>query len=150
MFLLSNLNSYFVVIVWIQHALLPNRINNFFWFLKTLICCSVVGRTNADCMTVSVPAVSCSGASRRSCCIGGRRRGSRMPLIPVPIYGGQNLLSTFEMAIRHNRWTTRTELERERVFCRWIYFNYTFNKLVVYRSQTLLKGALVNFYRNLV
>ena len=28
---------------------------------------------------------------------------------------------TFEMAIRHNRRTTRTELER--VFCRWIYFH---------------------------
>jgi len=35
--------------------------------------------------------------------------------------GGQNVLTTLEMAIRHNRRTTRTELER--VFCRWIYFH---------------------------
>jgi len=33
----------------------------------------------------------------------------------------QNVLKTFEMAIRHNRQTTRTELER--ACCRWIYFN---------------------------
>jgi len=32
-----------------------------------------------------------------------------LPLIPVPIYGGQNVLKIFEMTIRHNRWTTRTE-----------------------------------------
>jgi len=29
-----------------------------------------------------------------------------------PGLGGQNVFKTFEMAIRHNRWTTRTELER--------------------------------------
>jgi len=28
-----------------------------------------------------------------------------------PDLGGQNVFKTFEMAIRHNRWTTRTELE---------------------------------------
>jgi len=33
----------------------------------------------------------------------------------------QNVLETFEIAIRHNRRTTRTELER--VFCHWIYFH---------------------------
>ena len=33
----------------------------------------------------------------------------------------QNVLETFEIAIRHNRRTRRTELER--VFCRWIYFH---------------------------
>jgi len=33
---------------------------------------------------------------------------------------GQNVLKTFEMAIRHKRRTTQTDLER--VFCRWIYF----------------------------
>jgi len=38
-----------------------------------------------------------------------------------PAFGGQNVLETFEMAIRHNRRTTRTELER--VFCRCIYFH---------------------------
>jgi len=39
----------------------------------------------------------------------------------IPIYGlgGQNDLKTFEMAIRHKRQTTRTELER--VFCRLIF-----------------------------
>ena len=35
--------------------------------------------------------------------------------------GGQDVLKTSEIAIRHNRRTTRTELER--VFCRWIYFH---------------------------
>jgi len=30
-----------------------------------------------------------------------------------PYLGGQNVLKTFEMAIRHNRRTTRPELERE-------------------------------------
>jgi len=34
--------------------------------------------------------------------------------------GGQNVLKTFEIAIQHNRRTTRTELQR--VFCRWTYF----------------------------
>ena len=38
-----------------------------------------------------------------------------------PDVGGQNVLRTLEMAIRHYRRTTRTELER--VFCRWIYFH---------------------------
>ena len=38
-----------------------------------------------------------------------------------PDLGGQNVLTTLEMAIRHNRRTKRTELER--VFCRWIYFH---------------------------
>jgi len=39
-----------------------------------------------------------------------------------PDLRGQNVLKTFEMmAIRHNRRTTRTELER--VFCRWTYFH---------------------------
>ena len=33
----------------------------------------------------------------------------------------QNVLTTFETAIRHNRRTTQTELEK--VFCRWIYFH---------------------------
>jgi len=33
----------------------------------------------------------------------------------------QNVLKTFERAIGHNRWTTRTELER--VFCCWLYFH---------------------------
>jgi len=39
--------------------------------------------------------------------------------------GGQNVLRTFEMAIRHYRRTTRTGLQREseRVFCRRIYFH---------------------------
>jgi len=48
---------------------------------------------------------------------------SGMPLIPVPIDlgGSQTVLKTFEMAIRFNRQTTRTELDR--VFCRWIYFH---------------------------
>jgi len=34
--------------------------------------------------------------------------------------GSQNVLKTFEMAIRHNSRTTRSKLER--VFCRWVYF----------------------------
>ena len=34
---------------------------------------------------------------------------------------GQNVPQNFDMAIWHNRRTTRTELER--VFCRWIYFH---------------------------
>jgi len=38
-----------------------------------------------------------------------------------PDLGSQNVHETFEMAIRHNRRTTRTELER--VFCRRIYFH---------------------------
>ena len=33
-----------------------------------------------------------------------------------PDLGGQNVLKTFEMAIRHKRQTTRTELETERQF----------------------------------
>jgi len=33
-----------------------------------------------------------------------------------PDLGGQNVLKTFEMAIRHKRQTTRTELVRERQF----------------------------------
>jgi len=37
-----------------------------------------------------------------------------------PDLGGQNLLKTFKMAIRHNTWLTGRELER--VFCCWIYF----------------------------
>ena len=47
----------------------------------------------------------------------GGRRGSGIPLIPVPIEGAK----ISAMAIRHNRWKTQTELER--VFCRWIYFH---------------------------
>jgi len=39
-----------------------------------------------------------------------------------PDLGGQNVLKTFEMAIRHYRRTTWTELER--VFCCWIFFTY--------------------------
>ena len=38
-----------------------------------------------------------------------------------PDIGGQNVLRTFETAIRHNRRPTRTELER--VLCRWVYFH---------------------------
>ena len=38
-----------------------------------------------------------------------------------PDLEGQNVIKSFEMAIRHNRRTTRTELER--VFCRRIYFH---------------------------
>ena len=45
--------------------------------------------------------------------------------------GGQNVLKTFEMAIRNNRRTTRTELER--VFCRWIYFYLRSKILQKYR-----------------
>jgi len=37
-----------------------------------------------------------------------------------PDFGGQNVLKTFEIAIRLNERPTRTGLER--VFCRWIYF----------------------------
>ena len=42
----------------------------------------------------------------------GERRGSGMPLIPVPIKGGggKNVFKTFEMAIRHNRRPTRTQI----------------------------------------
>jgi len=37
---------------------------------------------------------------------------------------GQNVLKIFELATRHNKRTTRTELEREREsFRRWNYFN---------------------------
>jgi len=39
-----------------------------------------------------------------------------------PDLGGQNVLKTFEMAIRHYRRTTWTELER--VFCCSIFFTY--------------------------
>jgi len=35
--------------------------------------------------------------------------------------GGQKVFKTFEMAIRHNRRPTQTELET--VFCRWIYLH---------------------------
>jgi len=38
-----------------------------------------------------------------------------------PDLAGQNVRKTFEMAGRHSRRTTRTELER--VFRRWIYFH---------------------------
>ena len=55
-----------------------------------------------------------SGGSGRSCW------GSGVSLIPVPVFGGQNVLKTFEIAIRLNERPTRTGLER--VFCRWIYF----------------------------
>jgi len=60
---------------------------------------------------------------------------SGMPLIPVLIFGGQNVLKIFEMTTRHNRRTTRTELDR--VFCRWIYFHLR-SKLY----SDLLTGAL--------
>jgi len=40
-----------------------------------------------------------------------------------PDLGGQNVLKTFKMAIRHNRRPTDTNVIRERVFCRWIYFH---------------------------
>jgi len=47
--------------------------------------------------------------------------------------GGQNVLRTFEMAIRHYRRTTRTGLQREseRVFCRRIYFHLRSKNIVV-------------------
>ena len=41
--------------------------------------------------------------------------------------GGQNVIRTFEMAIWHNRRTTRTELEK--VFCRWTYYNLLSTKI---------------------
>ena len=55
---------------------------------------------NNDKITIAA-VLERSGGSRRSCW--GRQRGSGMPLIPLPIYRGQNVLETFEMAIRHNR-----------------------------------------------
>jgi len=47
---------------------------------------------------------------------------SGMPYVDTsPDLGGQNvILKTFEIAIRHNRQTTRTEL---RVFSRWTYLH---------------------------
>jgi len=51
--------------------------------------------------------------------------------------GGQNVLKTVEMATRHNRWTTRTELER--VFCRWIYIQLR-SKYCAFGVLTLLIG----------
>jgi len=51
--------------------------------------------------------------------------------------GGQNVLKTVEMATRHNRWTTRTELER--VFCRWIYIQLR-SKYCAFGVLTLLVG----------
>ena len=47
----------------------------------------------------------------------------------------QSVLKTFEMAIRHNRQTTRTELER--ACCRWIYFNLRLNYFLA-----VLPGAI--------
>jgi len=49
-----------------------------------------------------------------------------MPLISVPIYGGQNVL---EMAIRHKRQTTRTELQS---FLSVDLFRLTFNNIGAY------------------
>jgi len=40
-----------------------------------------------------------------------------------PDLGGQKVLKTFKMAIRHNRRPTDANVIRERVFCRWIYFH---------------------------
>jgi len=48
-----------------------------------------------------------------------------------PDLGGQNVLKTFEMAIRYDRRAIRTELER--VFCRWMYF-YLRSKIVFWLS----------------
>ena len=55
-----------------------------------------------------------SGGSRRSCW------GVWGVIDTSPDFGGQNVLKTFEIAIRLNERPTRTGLER--VFCRWIYF----------------------------
>ena len=48
-----------------------------------------------------------------------------------PNLDSQNVIKTFEMAIRHDRRTIRTELER--VFCRWMYF-YLRSKIVFWLS----------------
>jgi len=53
-----------------------------------------------------------------------------------PDSGGQNVLKTFEMAIRHNRRTTRTELEI--IFCRRIYFHLRSKIFFL----ALLRGAM--------
>ena len=43
-----------------------------------------------------------------------------------PDLGSQNILETFEMATRHTRWTTRTELES---FLSLDLFSLTFNNI---------------------
>ena len=52
-----------------------------------------------------------------------------------PDLGGRNVPRAFEMALRHNRRTARTELER--VFCRWIHGRLTFQNIFL----ALLRGG---------
>jgi len=47
-------------------------------------------------------------------------------VVTSPDLGGQNVFKTFKMAIRQNRRTTSTELNK--IFCRWIYFHLLFKK----------------------
>jgi len=51
-------------------------------------------------------------------------------VVTSPDLGGQNVFKTFKMAIRQNRRTTSTELNK--IFCRWIYFHLLFKKYFFY------------------
>jgi len=57
--------------------------------------------------------------------MGRGRRGSGMPLIPVPIEGGKMSSKTFEMAVRPNRRLIGTELE----FSVAVFFSITFKNI---------------------
>jgi len=82
-----------------------------FWGQSPLRSCSI----NVFCVMVKISAY-CATLTKSS-------KPARMfqwdTVDTSPDLVGQNVLKTFEMAIRHNRWKTRMELES--VFCRWTY-----------------------------
>ena len=74
----------------------------------------------------------------------GERRGSGMPLIPVPIKGGgKNVFKTFEMAIRHNRRLTRTQLDFSVAgFTFTLFSNISLALVVLHRPSPIGPGYL--------